>query len=68
MGKITKKQEPFIPWHLLSEDQQQEIRALPLLQRWKFHRDNKKWMRECKEYRQKNPYKCFTVKLIMASK
>ena len=52
----------------MTEEQQKEIRALPLSRRWEYHRDNKKWIRECKEYRQKNPYQCFTVKLIMANK
>ena len=68
MEEILKEQELFIPWHLLSEEQQKEMRALPLSRRWEYHRDNKKWIRECKEYRQKNPYQCFTVKLIMANK
>lgn len=58
----------FIPWFLLSEEQKDEIRALPLLQRLKFHHENKKYMKELKGYRKNNPYDCFTIKLITAQR
>ncbi len=68
MSQRFKEGEFFIPWFLLSDEQKNEIRSLSLLQRWKYHRENKKTMKKLKEYREKNPYKCVTVKLVKSEK
>lgn len=64
MNRDVEEIQLFVPWFLLSEQQRDELKALPLWHRWKFHRKNKKYMDQLKIYRKFNPYKCFTVKLV----
>jgi hypothetical protein len=55
-------------WDLLFNVDYVYPKSISFFQHWKLYQRRKKLMKDLKEYRSKNPYKCFTVKLIMSKK
>jgi hypothetical protein len=60
--------ESCTDWDLLFDVDYVYPKSISFFQRWKLYQRRKKLMKDLKEYRRKNPYKCFTVNLIMRKK
>jgi hypothetical protein len=57
-----------IDWNLLFDADYSYPKNISFFQRWKLYKKRNNLIKELREYRIKNPYRCFTVKLIMENK